>query len=250
MAAELSGILEHVDRIAELDLDDVEPTTHVVALENVLRDDVPRPSLAARAGARQRSRRADRLLPRPLAAGVSDAAELTRRRGARRDRRGRSAPRASTVRRHTRAAADELGAYLWRAGRQRRRPGFAGRRRARRRPGRGQGHLLRRGRADHRGLADPRGLRAALHGDRGRAPARRRRAGARQDQHGRVRDGLLERELRLRSRFATPGTPTASPAAPRAARPPPSPAASRPARSAPTPAARSASPPRSAGSSG
>ena len=45
MAGELSGILEHVDRIAALDLDGVEPTTHVVALENVLRADEPRPSL-------------------------------------------------------------------------------------------------------------------------------------------------------------------------------------------------------------
>ena len=44
MAGELSGILEHVDRIAALDLDDVEPTSHVVALENVLRPDEPRPS--------------------------------------------------------------------------------------------------------------------------------------------------------------------------------------------------------------
>lgn len=45
MAAELSGILEHVDRIAALDLDDVEPTSHVVALENVLRADEPEPCL-------------------------------------------------------------------------------------------------------------------------------------------------------------------------------------------------------------
>ena len=45
MAGELSGILEHVDRIAALDLDEVEPTTHVVALENVLRADEPEPSL-------------------------------------------------------------------------------------------------------------------------------------------------------------------------------------------------------------
>jgi aspartyl-tRNA(Asn)/glutamyl-tRNA(Gln) amidotransferase subunit C len=45
MAEELSGILEHVDRIAALDLDEVEPTTHVVALANVLRADAPDPSL-------------------------------------------------------------------------------------------------------------------------------------------------------------------------------------------------------------
>ena len=44
MASELSGILDHVDRISELDLDGVEPTSHVVALENVLRPDEPRPS--------------------------------------------------------------------------------------------------------------------------------------------------------------------------------------------------------------
>ena len=45
MVGELSGILEHVDRIGALDLDGVEPTSHVVALENVLRPDRPRPSL-------------------------------------------------------------------------------------------------------------------------------------------------------------------------------------------------------------
>jgi aspartyl-tRNA(Asn)/glutamyl-tRNA(Gln) amidotransferase subunit C len=44
MAGELSGILDHVDRISGLDLNDVEPTSHVVDLENVLRPDEPRPS--------------------------------------------------------------------------------------------------------------------------------------------------------------------------------------------------------------
>ena len=44
MAGELSGILEHVERISELDLDGVEPTSHVIELENVLRPDEPRPS--------------------------------------------------------------------------------------------------------------------------------------------------------------------------------------------------------------
>jgi len=41
MAGELSGILEHVDRIRSLDLEGVEPTSHVVHLENVLRADTP-----------------------------------------------------------------------------------------------------------------------------------------------------------------------------------------------------------------
>jgi aspartyl-tRNA(Asn)/glutamyl-tRNA(Gln) amidotransferase subunit C len=44
MTGELSGILEHVDRIGKLDLEGVEPTSHVVELENVLRADEPRPS--------------------------------------------------------------------------------------------------------------------------------------------------------------------------------------------------------------
>ena len=44
MAGELSGILDHVERMNELDLEGVEPTTHVVQLENVLRADEPRPS--------------------------------------------------------------------------------------------------------------------------------------------------------------------------------------------------------------
>jgi len=44
MSRELSGILGHVERMNELDLDGVEPTTHVLELENVLRADRPRPS--------------------------------------------------------------------------------------------------------------------------------------------------------------------------------------------------------------
>ena len=46
MATELSGVLDHIERIAELDLDGVEPTSHVVALENVLRADEPQPSMS------------------------------------------------------------------------------------------------------------------------------------------------------------------------------------------------------------
>jgi aspartyl-tRNA(Asn)/glutamyl-tRNA(Gln) amidotransferase subunit C len=45
MAGELPVILEHVERINELDLDDVAPTSHVVELENVLRADEPEPCL-------------------------------------------------------------------------------------------------------------------------------------------------------------------------------------------------------------
>jgi aspartyl-tRNA(Asn)/glutamyl-tRNA(Gln) amidotransferase subunit C len=44
MAGELSAILDHIERIGELDLEKVEPTSHVVELENVLRPDEARPS--------------------------------------------------------------------------------------------------------------------------------------------------------------------------------------------------------------
>ncbi|HSD80110.1 MAG TPA: Asp-tRNA(Asn)/Glu-tRNA(Gln) amidotransferase subunit GatC [Solirubrobacteraceae bacterium] len=45
MTGELSKILEHVEKIGELELDGVPPTSHVVEVANALRRDVPRPSL-------------------------------------------------------------------------------------------------------------------------------------------------------------------------------------------------------------
>ncbi len=45
MVEELPAILGHIERMESLDLEGVEPTTHVVHIENVLREDVPRPSL-------------------------------------------------------------------------------------------------------------------------------------------------------------------------------------------------------------
>jgi aspartyl-tRNA(Asn)/glutamyl-tRNA(Gln) amidotransferase subunit C len=45
-SGELSKVLEHIEKIAELgDLADVPPTSHVVAVDNVLRADESRPSL-------------------------------------------------------------------------------------------------------------------------------------------------------------------------------------------------------------
>ena len=44
MSGELSTILDHIEKIGELDLEEVEPTSHVVQVENVLRPDEPRPS--------------------------------------------------------------------------------------------------------------------------------------------------------------------------------------------------------------
>jgi aspartyl-tRNA(Asn)/glutamyl-tRNA(Gln) amidotransferase subunit C len=45
MLAELSQILEHAERIQALDLDGVEPTSHAVPIVNAMRPDVRTPSL-------------------------------------------------------------------------------------------------------------------------------------------------------------------------------------------------------------
>ncbi len=45
MARELSGVLDHIAKIGELDLDGVPPTAHVVEVVGRLRPDEPRPCL-------------------------------------------------------------------------------------------------------------------------------------------------------------------------------------------------------------
>jgi aspartyl-tRNA(Asn)/glutamyl-tRNA(Gln) amidotransferase subunit C len=45
-SGELSKVLDHIEKIGELgDMADVPPTSHVVAVENALRTDEPRPSI-------------------------------------------------------------------------------------------------------------------------------------------------------------------------------------------------------------
>lgn len=45
-AGQLSGILGHIDKISELDLDVVEPTAQILELTNVFRADEARPSIS------------------------------------------------------------------------------------------------------------------------------------------------------------------------------------------------------------
>ena len=45
MAVELSKVLDHIEKISELELDGVAPTSHVVDVVNALRPDEPVPSL-------------------------------------------------------------------------------------------------------------------------------------------------------------------------------------------------------------
>ena len=66
------------------------------------------------------------------------------------------------------------------------------------RPGRGQGRVHHHRHADHLRLAHPGGLAPAVRRDDHAAAEAGRRDHPRQDQHGRVRHGLVHRELRVR----------------------------------------------------
>ena len=61
MAGELSKVLDHIERIRELDLADVPPTSHVVDVTNALRADEPIPCLAPEVALAQ--------APEPVAGG-------------------------------------------------------------------------------------------------------------------------------------------------------------------------------------
>jgi len=69
MSSELSDVLGHIEKIGELDLDGVAPTTHVVAVTNALRPDVVEPSLARDVALEQAPEVADAgfLVPSPQA---------------------------------------------------------------------------------------------------------------------------------------------------------------------------------------
>lgn len=45
LQTELSKIIDYVQQLSELDLSGLDPTSHAVALKNVLRPDEPRPGL-------------------------------------------------------------------------------------------------------------------------------------------------------------------------------------------------------------
>ena len=47
MVSDLSNILGYIEKLDELDTRDVEPTSHVVGITNVMRNDSPRPSISA-----------------------------------------------------------------------------------------------------------------------------------------------------------------------------------------------------------
>ncbi len=44
-STQLSNIVEYIEKLNELDMDNVEPLAHCLPIHNVLREDIPRPSL-------------------------------------------------------------------------------------------------------------------------------------------------------------------------------------------------------------
>ena len=170
MAGELSTILDHIDedrraRPRRRPADDATSSRS----SNALRPDEPRPVPAARgrarAGARRRRTTASASRARRPADGRRRAARPDGRAGGRaRSQRGDLDAAELFAAYRDRAAADDLNAFTWVADDAAGRP--ARRRAAARRPARGQGPLLHRGRAEPGRLADPRGLPPAVHGDR------------------------------------------------------------------------------------
>ncbi len=45
-AKQMNGILEHFDKLAEVNVDGIEPTTHVMDIKNVFREDSPKEGLS------------------------------------------------------------------------------------------------------------------------------------------------------------------------------------------------------------
>ena len=232
LAGQLDVILGAVARVSEVAADDIPPTCTRCRMTNVFRADVPRPVLTARGGARRRAR--------ARTAGSGSRASWTRRvsgaatpagpvtrwtaaqiAGAIADG-GRPPSRSPAAHLDRIGAVDAAGARL--PARRRRRARW---RRPARSTSAGPGERLGPlagvplalkdvfttcGHADDLRLAHPRGLASAVRRDGHRAAARGGRGRARQDQHGRVRHGLVDRELRLRPDRATRGTSRASPA--------------------------------------
>ena len=212
LAPQLAVILESIASISDVAADDVPPTSHALPLTNVFREDVVRPGLTAeqalsgrprgRAAALQRAadpggggmsdltRRTAAELADALAAGETSSVELTQA------HLDRIAAVDGAV--HAFLHVDAEGALAAARASDERRAAGAAASAPRRRADRGQGRARHRGPAHDLRLPDPRGLGPAVRRHRRRAAARGRTADPRQDQHGRVRDGLLHRALGLR----------------------------------------------------
>ena len=97
MAAELSKVLDHIEKIRELDLEGVPPTSHVVDVVNRLRPDEPQPSLAPEVALASAPEPLEGGfgVPSPARGRVSELLELTAAQAAAASARSASSIRAS-----------------------------------------------------------------------------------------------------------------------------------------------------------
>ncbi|MBU1727613.1 MAG: Asp-tRNA(Asn)/Glu-tRNA(Gln) amidotransferase subunit GatC [Candidatus Omnitrophica bacterium] len=47
LSRQLQGILDFIDKLREIDISDIAPTSHILEIKNILRDDTPGESLPA-----------------------------------------------------------------------------------------------------------------------------------------------------------------------------------------------------------
>ena len=198
ISGELSNILEHIEKIGELDLDGVPPTSHVVDVPNALRPDEPRPCLPREVALAQAPDVADGgfRVPSPhgmsatiIALTAAQAAAAVAARRARPPRAVRGLPRPRGGRRAQRlpvggrrgAGSDATGGPL------------AGV------PLAVKDLFCTEGVPSQAGSRILEGYRPPYTATVVRRLAAGGRPAAGQDQPGRVRDGLVERELRLRA---------------------------------------------------
>ena len=115
MVEELPKILGHIETMEALDLEGVEPTSHVVELENVLArgraETEPAGGEGARAGARPAARRLRRAEPGTVVS--EDLLALSAAEAGARVRAGELSAAELFEFWRERAAGDELGSYLW-----------------------------------------------------------------------------------------------------------------------------------------
>ena len=111
-AGELSKVLDHIELIGQLgDMADVPPTSHVIDVENALREDAPRPSHAGRPRAAERARRGAGRVPRAVSGSVM--IELTAKQAADAIKSGDLDAGEYFDFYRQRAAADEFNSYIW-----------------------------------------------------------------------------------------------------------------------------------------
>ncbi|OGW27106.1 MAG: asparaginyl/glutamyl-tRNA amidotransferase subunit C [Nitrospirae bacterium GWC2_42_7] len=63
--SQLDNILNYMDKLNELDTGNVEPTSHVISINNVLRDDMLKPSLSSEEALRNAPDRTDKFFRVP-----------------------------------------------------------------------------------------------------------------------------------------------------------------------------------------